>query len=92
MEPLSARLRFWRDHRWAPDRMSDYLNGELPAGPHHRMEAHLAECPECRRLLAGLNLVVSSLHRLTAPSSGSDPAQLAVAVRGRLSGTQPPLQ
>lgn len=70
--------------------MSDYLDGELPGGAHHRMEAHLAECAKCRRLLAGLNLVVSALQRLSAPASGPDPAQLAVAVRGRLSGNQPP--
>jgi anti-sigma factor RsiW len=90
MDLLPARLRFWRDHRWAPDQMSAHLDGELPAGPRGRMEAHLSECADCRRLFAGLTLVVSALHRLTPSASGLDPAQLAVAVRGRLADGQPP--
>jgi anti-sigma factor RsiW len=84
MDPLSARLRFWRDHRWAPDHMSARLDGELPARSRRRMEAHVGECIECRRLLASLTLVVDALHRLPAPAGGSDPAQLAVSVRARL--------
>ena len=84
MNALSARLGFWRDHRWAPDRMSAYLDGELPARPARRMEEHLTECVECRRLIAGLRLVVAALHLLPGPEGASDPARLAVAVRGRL--------
>lgn len=53
------------------------------------MEDHLGECVECRRLIAGLRLVIGALHRLPAPGSGADRAQLVVAVRGRLSANGP---
>lgn len=52
------------------------------------MERHLGVCVECRRLLAGLTLVVDALHRLPAPQPGRDATQLAGAVRLRLE--QPP--
>ena len=51
--------------------MSDYLDGELAASGRARMERHLGECAECRRLLAGLRAVVDGLHRLPAPSGGA---------------------
>ena len=84
MDAFMARLRFRRDHRWAPGRMSKYLDGELPARPRRRMEHHVAECSECRRLLAGLSLVVDALHRLKAPEGARQPAQLADSVIGLL--------
>jgi anti-sigma factor RsiW len=90
MDGFLARLRFRRDHRWAPGRMSAYLDGELPEPRRRRMEEHLAECDECRRLIAGLRVVIGALHHLPVLEPGADPAQLAVAVRGRLSGNQPP--
>jgi hypothetical protein len=64
--------------------MSDYLDHDLAARGRARMEHHLGECVECRRLLAGLTLVVNALHGLPAPKSGHDPAQIAGAVRIRL--------
>jgi anti-sigma factor RsiW len=76
--------RFERDHRWAPEHMSDYLDGELAASARGRMQRHLGECQECRRLLAGLRALVDRLHRLPAPSVGTDAAQIAAAVRLRL--------
>ena len=89
MDLLSARLRFWRDHRWAPDHMSAYLDDELQARARRRMDQHLTECVECRRLIASLRLVVGALHRLPAAGSGADRAQLVVAVRGRLTANEP---
>lgn len=53
------------------------------------MEHHLAECGDCRRLLAGLRAVVGGLRRLPAPGSGLDPVQIAALVRGRLNEPPP---
>jgi len=85
MSGLLDRERFRRDHRWAPRRMSDYLDGELAPAGRTRMKRHLGECAECRRLLAGLRRAVDGLHRLSAPSAGADALQIAASVRARLS-------
>lgn len=90
MDEMPGRLRFWRDHRWAPGRMSAYLDGELAPPVRGRMEAHLAECAECRRLIASLKRLIGALHHLPGPPTAPDPARMAVAVRGRLSGPAPP--
>ncbi|MFZ0972380.1 MAG: zf-HC2 domain-containing protein [Solirubrobacteraceae bacterium] len=88
MSKLSDRARFERDHRWAPEHMSGYLDGDLAARARARMEHHLAECGHCRRLLAGLRAVVGGLHRLPAPD-GLDAVQIAALVRWRLNEPPP---
>jgi anti-sigma factor RsiW len=88
MSKLSDRARFDRDHQWAPGRMSGYLDGDLDARARARMEHHLAECQDCRRLLAGLRAVLAGLHRLPAPGGGLDAVLIAASVRGRLN--EPP--
>jgi anti-sigma factor RsiW len=90
MSNLSDRARFERDHRWAPGRMSGYLDGDLPARALARMERHLGECQDCRRLLAGLRAVVGGLHRLQAPSGGAQAIEVAASVRVRLD--EPPVR
>jgi anti-sigma factor RsiW len=65
--------------------MSDYLDGELPQTRRTRMEDHLGECAECRRLLAGLRRILDGLHRPPTPSDGVDALRIAASVRGRLS-------
>lgn len=84
MNAFMVRLRFWRDHRWAPDHMSAYLDDELPAAARVRMERHVRACRECRELVGGLTLVIEGLHRLPAPQDGGGAAQIAGAVRARL--------
>jgi anti-sigma factor RsiW len=64
--------------------MSDYLDDELALSGRARMERHLGECAECRRLLAGLRRTLDGLHRLAAPSAGVDALQIAASVRARL--------
>jgi anti-sigma factor RsiW len=64
--------------------MSDYLDGDLAPAGRTRMERHLDECAECRRLLAGLRRTLDGLHRLAAPSAGADALQIATSVRARL--------
>ena len=86
---LLYRVRFRRDHGWAPDRMSDYMDNALAAPARSRMERHLRDCQECERLLAGLRAVVAGLGGLPAPDGGVHAAQLAAAVRARLD--EPPV-
>lgn len=65
--------------------MSDYLDGGLALAGRTRMEEHLGECAECRRLLAGLRRIVDGLHRFATPSEGADALGVAASVRARLS-------
>ena len=64
--------------------MSDYLDGELASAPRTRLERHLGECDECRRLLAGLRRTLDGLHRLAATSPGADVPRIAASVQARL--------
>ena len=85
MSSFLHRARVWLDHRWAPDHMSDYLDGELSASGRGRMDRHIGECDECHRVLAGLRAMLDALHRLPSPSgAGGDAVRIATAVRGRL--------
>lgn len=84
MSSLLDRERFRRDHRWAPDRMSDYLDGELAVSGRRRMERHLGECEKCRRLLRGLRRTLDALHRLPSPSRDVDARKIAASVSARL--------
>jgi anti-sigma factor RsiW len=89
MQEFLFRLRFWRDHRWAPGRMSEYLDGELTARSKTRMERHVHECRECRRLVGGLVLVLEALHGLPSPEGGGDPLRIAGLVSARLQKRSP---
>jgi anti-sigma factor RsiW len=84
MGSLLYRARFRWDHRWAPGHMSDYLDGELASGERLRLERHVGECEECDLILAGLRYMLDALHRLPAPSGGSNPLHIAATVRRRL--------
>ena len=86
---LSYRVRFSRDHRWAPGRMSAYLDGELAPRGRSRMERHARDCPECHRVLAHLRALVQRLSGLPVPDGGVDAIRIAATVRGRL--REPPL-
>lgn len=44
--------------RWT-DRLSEYLDGELPEGERHALEEHLAGCEACRGTLEELRAVVA---------------------------------
>ncbi|HEX4009440.1 MAG TPA: anti-sigma factor [Solirubrobacteraceae bacterium] len=84
MASLSYRARFSWDHRWLPGHASEYLDGELTPRGRLRVERHVRDCEECRRLLAGLRGVLDGLRRLPAPVGGADPRQIAASVRRRL--------
>jgi anti-sigma factor RsiW len=85
MRNLWHRARFEVDHRWAPERMSAYLDGDLSSGARIRIERHLGECDKCRRLLAGLRALLDLLHRRPVLSYGTQADRIAAAVRLRLS-------
>ena len=81
MSKLIHRARFSRDHRWAPGRMSAYLDDELRPPVRARLEHHCAQCPECNRVLEGLRRMLSVLRVL--PSAGEQP-DIAASVLLRL--------
>jgi hypothetical protein len=60
-------------HEACVDRLSDYLDGELPAHEHGEVAAHLAACGECRDVLAELQAVAFRAAALrdddTAPAA-----------------------
>ena len=82
MASLSYRTHFIWDHRFVARRASAYLDGELRAGGKLRVERHVVECEECRRLLAGLRATLDALAHL--PAASGDPQRTAAAVRQRL--------
>jgi anti-sigma factor RsiW len=77
------KARFWRDHRWTPGHMSAYLDDELKPGAVARLRRHIAECPECRRILHELQRMLGLLRTLPATATGETP-DIASAVRRRL--------
>jgi anti-sigma factor RsiW len=81
MNPV-RRLRFALDHRWVPAQASGFLDGELSPRGAQRLRHHLAECPECRALLAGLRQLLGRLEGLPPPEPL--PFDLAAVVSGRL--------
>ena len=40
------------------ERLSEYLDGELPAGLCDRIDAHMGDCPPCRAFLESLRRTV----------------------------------
>ena len=66
-----------------------YLDGELTAHSWSRMERHVRECVECRRLVAGLSQVMDGLHRLPLPEGAGRAVQIAASVLSRLRKSAP---
>ena len=85
MSNIRRRVRFVRDHRWAPGRMSPYIEGELPGRARRRVERHVGECDECLGILTGLERMLGKLHGLAPPTPSPDSRELAAQVRHRLS-------
>jgi anti-sigma factor RsiW len=65
--------------------MSDYVDGDLSPSLRTRLERHLGECEECRRLLEGLRRTLEMLHGVSGLGEGVDAAAIAASVRVRLS-------
>jgi anti-sigma factor RsiW len=84
MAKLLQRIRLRRDHRWAPGRMSAYLDAELAARARARLERHAEECPECRGVLYGLRRMLGLLEGLRAVGEREGAPDIAGAVGRRL--------
>ena len=59
-------------HEEWTDRLSDYLDGELPADEQRAVEAHLRDCAPCAAVLNDLKRVVARAQAAGggAPSAG----------------------
>ena len=58
-----GRARTNREHRFAQDNLSAYMDGELRPAERARLERHLAGCADCRRDLEALRGTVALLRR-----------------------------
>lgn len=83
MNSLVTRTRFRRDHRWTPNHLSDFLDGDLPPRGRRRLERHVGICPECYRALVTLQRMLDRLHQLARPQARVDP-DIVSGVRRRL--------
>lgn|SRR5574341_1069269 len=54
------------------DRLSEYLDGELPAAERHALEEHLAGCEACRAALDQLRAVVAQAGSLEERAPAAD--------------------
>jgi anti-sigma factor RsiW len=54
------------------DRLSEYVDGELDAGPRAALEAHLATCAECRATRDELERVVARARRVEYREPAND--------------------
>lgn len=61
------RLNARRDHRWAPPRISEYVDRELAPRQQRRLDAHQQLCPDCARLIASLEALLAILPTLRLP-------------------------
>lgn len=73
-------------HPWT-ERLSEYLDGELPPPERAALEAHLAECAECTDTLAGLRRVVA---RARAIEDRAPTADLWPSVAARIGARRGP--
>jgi anti-sigma factor RsiW len=78
-----TRSRFRRDHRWTPNHLSEFVDGDLPGRGRSRLQRHVDKCPDCYRALVTLQRMLDRLHHLPRPD-GSGAPDIAAAVRRRL--------
>jgi anti-sigma factor RsiW len=64
---LLRKLRFRRDHRWTPTRLSAFLDDELGAHARRRVVRHAEDCPECGGLLHSLRRLLDALASAPPP-------------------------
>ena len=54
-------------HAWVEDRLSNYMDNQLPALERAQLERHLRDCTLCQQRLAALQWTVSLLKQAPAP-------------------------
>ena len=75
-------------HEEWTDRLSDYLDGELPADERYAVESHLAGCDECAAVLEDLRRVVARAQSLPPRPPRADlwdSVSARIEPRGRIS-------
>jgi len=70
------------------DRLSDYLDGELPEAERIALEQHLAACADCRTTMAGLRRVV----HLAREASTVAPGDLWPGIAARIGASTSPVR
>ncbi len=72
------------------DRLLDLIEGELAAGEHRRIEAHLAQCSSCSREVAELRETLARVQGLPEPAVPDGFLDgLAAAVQRRIAYESP---
>lgn len=56
-------------HSWVEARLSDYLDHQLPANEHARLERHLGECAQCRASLESLRWTIALVKQVPVPAT-----------------------
>jgi hypothetical protein len=56
-------------HTWVEARLSDYLDQQLPANDHARLEQHLGECAQCRASLEALRWTIALVKQAPVPAA-----------------------
>ncbi|MEA2410295.1 MAG: putative zinc-finger [Thermoleophilaceae bacterium] len=84
MPSLLARIRFARDHRWSPGRMSEYIDDDLERNDRERLEHHVHDCPECGELLASLESMIATLGSMPGRPADSVASAVLAGVQERL--------
>ncbi len=64
---MVGRKHIAESHTWVEARLSDYLDDQLAANERARLEAHLADCDQCRASLALLRWTVALVKQAPAP-------------------------
>lgn len=68
------------------ERLSDYLEGALPAGEREACAAHAATCAKCTELIGGVGALIGGMHALEPVA---EPAFLAQRIVRATTGSQP---
>ena len=65
----------------ADDRLTAYLDGELPAPQERQVAEHLLGCPVCQAQVAELRFAMEAIQRALASAPSPAPPELLVGVR-----------
>jgi RNA polymerase sigma-70 factor (ECF subfamily) len=60
------------------EKLSEYLDGDLPPDLCERIDGHMADCPPCQSFLESLRRTVKLVERIDAPAM---PDEIRASVR-----------
>jgi anti-sigma factor RsiW len=84
MTGSEEQANFERDHQWAREHLSEYVDDELSPPSIERLGRHLDNCNTCRQILESLRRTVGALGKLSAPAAELKATEIALLVEGRL--------